>query len=361
METVTDNPPATTALDWPELEALAHEMQQPGTGALNQNSSSMAEIDTAITTILEAGDYHSLINLRLLFNFLLARDTATGFSVVQRLELESIKSAEKLVDLQHLADFLGARGHNLHRFGYHEQAIDAFSCAQHIYLDLGQEFSALKSYYMTSLCLRALGNARAATTVLNDVLASVSLSDPWRGNPLQVKAWLLQDQGDLEEAEQCLREALALQRQVADGQILVAGTLADLGEILGLQGRGDEAFVCFDESLDLIREQEGQYARQEARTLLKRAQLLIRLKRYDEALGLLEDASIAIGSAGHYYDLFWRLEYARLEIHLRKHQFRRAIQKTRSVLTYRRHLSLSNTLLLKSAIRRSILRVGPPR
>ena len=89
---------------------------------------------------------------------------------------------------------------------------------------------------MTSLCYRALNNRNKARTILVDVLRQVEPDDPWRGDPLQVMAWLTQDEGDLPGTEKLLREVLALHQQATDADILIAGTLADFGEVVGLQG-----------------------------------------------------------------------------------------------------------------------------
>lgn len=69
--------------------------------------------------------------------------------------------------------------------------------------------------------------------------------DPWRGNPLQIMAWLTQDEGDLPTSEKLLREVLSLHERGSDTDILIAGTLADLGEVVGLQRRFIEAIEYF--------------------------------------------------------------------------------------------------------------------
>jgi len=352
---------ADAVVDWKSLESLASRLEKPGISPASIAAAEWEKVDHAITTALDSKDWRALVRLRLLFGFLLARDTVTGNEIIQRLEKASIEAAKSLNDKSYLADFLGARGHNLHRQGYHQESIESFERAEALYEDIGDSFGALKSYYMTSLCLRALGRRDEAIEVLNNVLSRVEPDNIWKGNPLQVKAWLLQDVGKLAEAEESLKQALSLQEQIEGGEILVAGTLADLAEVVGLQGRIEEARQHFTRSLMILQQFQGQYQRQEARTKLKLAELLIREKDYDQVQRLLNEADDAIRSAGGYYDLLWRIELARSYVLFRTGKIADAIRKFRIVLILRRALSLPNSLLVKQLINRFWNRSGLPR
>ena len=256
---------------------------------------------------------------------------------------------------------MGARGHNLHRQGFHEQAIAAFEESAINYQKSGDSFEALKNTFMTSLCYRALDDRTKAWSVLKDVLQQVEPDDLWRGNPLQVMAWLTQDEGDLPGTEKLLREVLALHEQSTKAESLIAGTLADLGEVVGLQGRVTEATQIFQRSLAIWDQQRGQYDRQEARTKLKYAELMIRQRQFDKALLLLAQADDKASGYGHYYDLMWRIELARTLIFVRMGRVRDAILKGQMVLRYRRILGLPNELLIKQLFQRFWAGTGLPR
>ena len=175
-------------------------------------------------------------------------------------------------------------------------------------------------------------------------------------------AWLERDAGRLKEAERLLREILDIYEkhpEVFSGR--GAGTLADLGEILGLQGRIQEALEAFHQSLAIIDKSSGLVNRNEARTKLKMAELLARCGEYDSALRLLDEADNAIRGYGHYYDLMWRIELARAFVYWRQGYFEGVIRKLRRVLWYRRHLGLSNAALAKQLVERLRKGVGPPR
>src|SRR5690606_3907374 len=121
-----------------------------------------------------------------------------------------------------------------------------------LYEKTGETMDALKSYYMIALCQRALGNTADAKHILLTTISQIDPEDPWLSNPLCVLGWLKRDEGDLPGAETLLRKALKLHRQAPDSDPLIAGTLADLGEVLGQQGRTQEARACFYESLNWI-------------------------------------------------------------------------------------------------------------
>jgi hypothetical protein len=114
-------------------------------------------------------------------------------------------------------------------------------------------------------------------------------------------------------------------------------------------------------SLAILQQYQGQYDRQEAQSKLKFAEMLMRQKRYDEALQLLDDSDDKASGYGHYYDLMWRIELARALIFLREGRWRDAILKGQMVLRYRRILVLSIWLLGKQLWQRLRAGTGLPR
>lgn len=348
-------------IDWNELKTLAERLSEPGLGPGSVLESEWRIIEQALDRLLAMENWEGLIRLREMFAFLVIGDTTGGLPVVQRISAEAMKAAEHLDRITLVARFLHDEGHNLHRQGYHERAMTAFERAAELYQEVGEKFRALESYYMTALCHRALENRVVARHVLDQVLQQVSDDDPWRGNPLQVMAWLMQDEGQLDEAEKLLREALALYKQYqGPDSMLVVQTLADLGEVVGLQGRYTEALEIFERSLAILSRFAGQFDRQEARTKLKLAETVTRRGEYECALRLLDEADDKIRGYGHYYDLLWRIELARAFIYWQQRRWASAVRKLRMVLRYRRQLGLSNVVLAKQLVHRLRMRTGLP-
>ncbi len=341
-----------TSVDWAKLEALAKHMAEPGIQPGSVPEGEWRVISQTLNNLRIAQDWSGIIRLRETFTDLLARDTVWGLAIMKDVDGEAILAARYIHDKPMLAHLLGARGHNFHREGQHHQAIQVFAESATLYNEIGAAFAALKSYYMTSLCYRALGDRNHARFILNDVLARLDANDPWRGNPLQVMAWLARDERQWHAAEALLTEALHWQEQSQNPDILVAGTLADLGELVGLQGRTNEATAYFAQSLRILQQHEGQYDRQEARTKLKLAELLIRSHDYQRALRLLDEADDKIRVYGHYYDLMWRIELTRALVYARQAQFIPALRKIRAAIRYRQQLGLSISLLVKPALTR---------
>jgi tetratricopeptide (TPR) repeat protein len=122
--------------------------------------------------------------------------------------------------------------------------------------------------------------------------------------------------------------------------MLVVGALADLGEIISIQGRTDEAKRLFEQSLSIISRHGGQYDRQEARVLLKYSEMLMHQKDYSSAIKFLNQADVKAGRYGHYYDLLWQIELAKAFIYLRQKKLNSCFQKLRSVFRIRHYLSL---------------------
>lgn len=351
----------TAHIDWEALAHLADQSTQSGESPGAIPDTEWEKLRQALASLQLAEDWAGIVQLRHLFTGLLARDSAWGIPDIKRLDDVAIGAARQLNDAAELGHLLGARGHNLHRQGFHEESVVAFEDSAQNYQRCGDEFGALKSTFMTSLCYRALNERGKARRILEDVLQKVGPTDPWRGNPLQVMAWLTQDEGDLPGTEKLLREVLALHEQAEDSDILIAGSLADLGEVVGLQGHIPEAREIFQRSLSILAQYEGQYDRQEARSKLKYAELLMRQKLFDEALELLDESDDKASGYGHYYDLMWRIELARAMIYARKGHVQDAILKGQMVLRYRRILGLSNWLLVRQLWQRLWAGTGLPR
>ena len=327
-------------INWVALEQLVEQLSTPGAGPASASVAVWQPLEQASAQLLEAQDGEAIIRLRLLLMPLYSRDSVTGLAILKQLDDHAIAAAERLGRTADLGHFWGARGHNLHRQGFHQEASAAFQQSVRQYDLAGEAWPALKSYYMRALCLRAVGDRAGALHILDDVLAQVDAADPWRGNPLQVLAWLQRDAGDLAAAENSLRTALALQQQTADPDILVAGSLTDLGEVVSFQGRGLEAIDCFERSLAILARHSGQYNRQEARTLLRYAEHLLRQHQPGQAQTLLNRADDLIRSHGQYYDLMWRLELANSRVYWQQGEWVSALRKLRSAVHYRNLLHL---------------------
>lgn len=348
-------------VDWSLLEQLANEASMSGVGLGEISESRWHLVSQTLHLLSQAQQKEDVIRLRRTFNSLYARDTAWGLQELRELDEAAILAAREMNAKYELASLLGARGHNLHREGRHREAIEAFSEASDVYRGQGASFESTKSFFMTALCYRALGQRQKALDVLEQVLALIEKDDPWRGQPLQVTAWLVQDAGDLKRTEELLREAIKLHKHTQDPDILVAGTLADLAEVVGFQKRPEEATELFQESLGLLDKHARQYDRQEARTRLKFAEFLQGQGQLQEALTQLDIADDLISRYGHYYDLLWRIELTRSLVFFKQKRFGAMLRKVRSVLHYRRQLGLSRLLLIRQVVQRTIAGTGLPR
>lgn len=346
-----------STIDWNALEGFSSRLSQPGLQLGTVPDDEWKLIEKALASFDKEKNWQSIIRLRGLFNDLFARDTLGGYKLLQELDQKAIEAARELDDKAELAHLLGARGHNLHRQGYHREAIKVFDESAKLYGKIGEDFPALKSYYMTSLCYRALGDRNRAKKVLNEVIEKADPNDGWFGQPTQVLAWLARDDGKLQEAEELLWKSLELHKHVRDPDMLVAGTLADLGEIISIQGRTDEAKRLFEESLSIIYRHKGQYDRQEARTLLKYSETLMYQKDYSSAIKFLNLADVKASRYGHYYDLLWQIELAKAFIYLRQRDFVSSFYKLRSVFRIRKYLGLPASYFMIFVLRRYFHRI----
>ena len=117
-------------------------------------------------------------------------------------------------------------------------------------------------------------------------------------------------------------------------------------------GRIQESSELFEESLTILSRHVGQYDRQEARVLLKYSELLMYQKDYAVAMKLLDRADDKVSSYGHYYDLLWQIELAKGILFLQQGHMTDCLTKLRSVFRIRRHLGLSNALLVQHVAKR---------
>ena len=343
---------AQTVIDWDKLEDLSSHLSRSGMEPGTVPDSEWQIIEQALSALDNEQNWSGILRLRATFTPLYARDTVTGLAALQLLDQHAIQAARYLGDKSELGHILGSKGHNLHRQGYHQDAINAFEESAHNYREADKDLEALKSYYMTSLCYRALGKRDQAKQILETVLNHTDPGDPWRANPLQVMAWLFQDEGNLEKSGKLLHEALNLYRQTSDSDMLVVGALADLGEIADILGHTHEAMEFFKESLLILAKHQGQYDRQEARTLLKYCEYLIHQKDYLTAMKLLNRADDKVSRYGHYYDLLWQIELAKALIYLLEGHIYYCLTKIRSVFRIRRHLGLPNSWLVQHVMKR---------
>jgi tetratricopeptide (TPR) repeat protein len=366
-----------------ELKTLAGEIATPGVDPTAFVEDQLLVIDEALQLLISNEDWQGVLWLRQLFNPLIARDTAIGIPQLQRVEEKAIEVARQLDDPAVLASFLEERGRNLHKQGYHQQAIEYFEEASEQYKAAGQQFLSLRSYFMTATCHRPLGRTQLAEHIIDNVLEQVALDNPWRGEPIHAKALLRRDEGKLDEAEDLIWQAIdfyrkqspdnSVEEQLTDqtsvstpwelahdsADILISGALADLGEIKGLQGQPSEAKKFFEHSLQILAKYQGQYKRHQARTRLKLAEVLTFEGKYAETLKLLHitnDELCAFDESaqgpGRYYDWLWRTELLEALIYFRTGYLNKSFKKLRVALMYRRELGLSTTYLLRQLLKR---------
>lgn len=351
----------TINIDWDELVSLAERLSDPEVGPGGVTDVEWKLIEQSLIDLQAAEDWKGIVRLRELFDFLVVGETTGGMSIVRHIDETAIEAAGHLGDRKLQARYLFDSGHNRHRQGYHKQSIEAFERSAELYEAEGQDLKARESYYMTSLPYRALGHIDRAREILNDVLKATPRDDPWRGNPLQVLSWMERDKGNFPEAEKLLRESLALYKMMeGEESIHAVQTLADLGEVMGLQKRYDEAIPFFKKSLEIVAGFGGQYDRQEARAELKYAEMLTRYGDHEKALRLLDEADDRIRGYGHYYDLLWRIELARAFAYFQERQWGSVIRKFRAVLRYRSELGLPNSLFARQIVRRFRVGTGLP-
>jgi len=338
------------SVNWDELEKLAQQDLREVPEA------DIQRILNALRIFREQQAWQDVLRLQEMFSsMMLTQKLTLGHLRTLRdaLEENAIEATRALGLKDVEARYLHDRGQFLHQVGSHEKAIQAFDRSAQLYSELGQSFRALESYYMTALCYRALNQGVKAEEVLNRVLSEVK-DNVWRAHPLEVLAWIQLDKGNLLEVERLLRESLELHRasDASNKDIMIAQVQADLGEVLGLMRRYDEAIKSFQESIELLASYPDQYDRLRARTTIKYAEMLSDIGENDKALKLLHDVEKLISQYGGYSDLLWRIELDLARIYWRLRNIHTAALKLRVAFGIRRRLGLSNLQLIQQQLTR---------
>ncbi|MBI4707589.1 MAG: tetratricopeptide repeat protein [Candidatus Omnitrophica bacterium] len=334
--------------EWGQLQSLAYRLSGNGVGPGGILDNEWITIDQALNLLIESESWEDVIKLREMFGFLINGETTGGMPVVMKLNDTSILAAEKMEKKILLAQYLHDNAENYHRKGYHKESVRDFERSALLYKQENEIRKSLESYYFSSLAYRALGKRKHALSILEDVLTQLSPDDPWRANPLEVLSWIYRDEEQYSLAEQTLKTALSLYRKLEGyNSVHAVQTLADMGEVLGLQGKFDEAVECFTQSLKIVSSFNGQYDRQEARTKIKYAELLINKRDYHQALSLLNEADDKVRGYGHYYDTLLRIELARAFAFWGLQRWGAAYRKIQLVIQYRNEIGLPYIELLK--------------
>jgi tetratricopeptide (TPR) repeat protein len=134
--------------------------------------------------------------------------------------------------------------------------------------------------------------------------------------------------------------------------IIIAQVQADLGEVLGLMRRYDEATASFHESMELLNRYPDQWDRLRARTTIKYAEMLSDTGRNEEALRMLRGVEKLISQYGAYSDLLWRIELDLARIYWRMRDTYTAALKLQVAFGIRRRLGLSNWQLIQQQVTR---------
>ncbi len=342
---------------WDKLAEFVETMKASETRA-NYADEAAGLINRAMASLSANKDWAGLIRLRRLFEFLGRGETLSLGPTLSELNRRAITAAQRIGDHVAAGQFLHDEGHALHRQGRHLEAIQAFDQSVAEYRRVGEAFRARESYYMTSLCHRALGNRRLARQIIEQVLTETG-DDPWRANPLIVLSWLVQDEGDLKQAEEIIRQAITiLEQSRGPDDVLVGQSLSDLAEIVGFRGQYAEAHDIFQRVLAVFTKHSDQ--RLTARALLKQAEVYLRANRPDEAMTLLHQAYLAIAEA-RYYDLMWRIYLAMAQVDLKRKDFAESVRHLRLALKHRRAIGLTDWALVKHYLARQRMGVGLPR
>lgn len=345
-------------INWPFFEDLALRMNEPGKGPLSVPADEIDQIGSVGHRLADQKDWETLLRFASLFYPVVEGESISIYPVLHELVERAMAAAEALDRKQEFAYLWYVEGHNLHRQGYHARALEAFQKSYKFYSLAGQKLQARNSYYMTALCLRALSRVNEADAVLQKVLAETGVNDTWRANPLSILAWLARDANRLPDAEGLLREALNLSKQNLQDEILTASILADLAEVIGLQGRAPEAHHYFEESLTIIGKYQGLYNRQEARVKVKQAELEIREAKFENAHLLLNQADDFIRTNGVFRDMLWKIEMLQALLYMRQQDFGSAVRKMQSAKVIYEDMGLPPEEFLKQITNRLKLGAG---
>lgn len=349
---------APSSVDWNALSELAQSVRESESRASYVGEITTA-IDRSLTLLRASRDWEGIIRLRTLFGFLGSGEAISLGAALGCLNDEAIIAARNLGKDAAAGRFLHEKGQALHRQGDHPGAIQAFNESCEHYKRAQMDFEARESHYMTALCYRALSNRQRAHTIVEDVLQATG-NDPWRAHPLLVRSWLQQDEGDLEQTEATLREAIALLETTEGDGVSVGQSLADLGEVVGFEGRFDEANAIFDRALSIFARLSEPDPRQVARTLLKKAEVNMRRGELEQSKLLLRQAHLTIAEA-QYYDLMWRIQLAMAQVDMQERNYFDFARHVRLALRYRRAIGLTDWALVKQYLARRRMGAGLPR
>jgi len=340
-------------LEWDKLQDLSNRLSKNEVGPGGVNETEWALIDETLNQLIKTGAWEDIIKLRGIFSFLINGETTGGMPVIMRLNTDAIHAAEKLGKNILLAQYLHDNAENYHRKGYHKESVRDFERAAQLYKQENEYRKSLESYYFSALAYRGLGKRKQGLEILKNVLSQLDADDSWRANPLEVMSWIYRDDEKFALAEETLKTALTLYQKLEGvNNIHAVQTLADLGEVIGRQGRYDEAEDAFNQSLNMVKVFQGQYSRQEARTMIKYAEMLTVKEDYTRALKLLNGADDKIRGYGHYYESMLKIEFARVFAFWGLRQWKAVYKKLQLIFQYRKEIGLPYfELILRLAIR----------
>lgn len=347
------------SLNWAEIEELALELEHSD-GTIEERLRN--QLVQYLSTVVQTGDDEAIIRFAETFRFLSSglgeQWLLTAFVVAY--SDAAIEAAIRLGRPKLAGQYHYDLGHLRHRQGKHRLAIQRFDTAFNYFSQAGETFRAREAYFMTSLCYRALGSTNKALEIIEQVLRETG-DDPWRANPLEVRAWIEQARGDLTRAEATLRQVLDGYRELGSSYFpQLAQALADMGEILSLKGDIDGAMDCFRESRSRLESLSPTDYRLLIRTLIKQAEALLYAGRIADAEKTLHDADRQLPGAGH-YDLRWRVFFALSLVNFRQLRLQDAWYHFSLTRRYRQELGLSTMRLLIDTVLRLIRRAGLPR
>lgn len=214
----------STTVDWNGLNAIAKELSQATISPASITSIELSSIETALMNLVDTKDWRGILQLEELFHHQITQETLSVHQLFRDLSQKAIQSARFLNTKSKLADLLKLEGHNLHRLGFHKEALETFLEAEQIYRAEQDLANAKDSLFMTTLCLRALRNFKGARGIVEQLLGETEPDDPWRSHPLKMLAWLERDNKQFDIAEKLLRESLGLYSKISETDIFYADT-----------------------------------------------------------------------------------------------------------------------------------------
>lgn len=284
------------SVDWLAIETLAQQLEKSYIDDADKKISDWGKV------IFDRNQTKEILRFGALF-FFLTDGRAEQWGLADIIYPLIVHIAE-LAFTQGIYDIAGGywhqQGQYLHRLGQTEQAIQAFENSTHAHKSADNEFEGAKSYYMTALCYRVLGDYSKTQSIIHEVL-ELTQDNLWRANPLIVQAWIERDSGNLEKAVSLMIEALDLLQtnEKEDQPLLIAQTWADLADVQTLLNHFIEAQQNFEMALQVLKDANFIDYRQEARIFLKKAKLFRRQKQWKEQEDLLYKAHLRLIKMGN--------------------------------------------------------------